>query len=328
MKYAIPFILFLAALPLHSAEPDPKALFVQGNAAFNAGDFVAAADLFRQAWAAKPSWKLLYNIGQAEAAAKRYGLALDAFENYLAEGGDEIDNERNNTVMDEIRRMRMLVGSVEVDAPNGAELFVDGASRGVAPFGVVRIEIGLRQVVIRLDGVVIHEAQTKIAGGVTTKIVAKAPTENPTEPPPAGPSDKEPGAETPTAAPADRPVEEHPAKDGPSPLLVAGWTLTGLGAAALIVGGVMGGLALSGESALADDCPEQVCTDADLQDDIDAVTLKANLSTALLIGGGALAATGAVLLIVGFKKRKSESAVQLLPRGAPGFAGLTLEGRF
>ena len=55
--------------------------------------FKEAADAFRLANHLRRSWKLLYNIGQCEAAAKRYGMALDAFERYVAEGGFSLKAE-------------------------------------------------------------------------------------------------------------------------------------------------------------------------------------------------------------------------------------------
>jgi tetratricopeptide (TPR) repeat protein len=70
-------------------DADPaKAAFAGGSRLFDKGDFPAAAEAFREANRLNPSWKLYYNIGRAEAAAERYGLALEAFEQYLAEGGD------------------------------------------------------------------------------------------------------------------------------------------------------------------------------------------------------------------------------------------------
>ncbi|MCK9461397.1 MAG: hypothetical protein M0R80_17340 [Proteobacteria bacterium] len=81
-------------------EADPaKAAFGLGGELFDKGDYAAAADAFREANRLKPSWKLFYNIGQAEAAGRRYGLALEAFERYLIEGGDEIAADRNDEVI-------------------------------------------------------------------------------------------------------------------------------------------------------------------------------------------------------------------------------------
>ena len=69
-------------------DPKDKAVqaFQEGKRLYGDKKFKEAADAFRLANHLRRSWKLLYNIGQCEAAAKRYGMALDAFERYVAEG--------------------------------------------------------------------------------------------------------------------------------------------------------------------------------------------------------------------------------------------------
>jgi tetratricopeptide (TPR) repeat protein len=84
-----------------SAEDPNKAAeeaYESGQPFFAEQRFVESADSFRKAYELKPSWKIFYNIGQAESAAKRYGSALDAFEQYLADGGDEIDATQTRKV--------------------------------------------------------------------------------------------------------------------------------------------------------------------------------------------------------------------------------------
>jgi hypothetical protein len=49
---------------------EAKELFHDGIDAFERGDYKQAAEAFRKAYTAKESWKVLYNIGQAEAAVE------------------------------------------------------------------------------------------------------------------------------------------------------------------------------------------------------------------------------------------------------------------
>jgi len=112
-----------------AGDEEAKEWHSQGLELFEAQQYSRAAEAFRRAWALKPSWKLLYNIGQAEAAASQYGLALDAFEAYLVEGADDVPAERHEEVLAEIQRLRVLVGVVELSAPGGAELVVDAIER-------------------------------------------------------------------------------------------------------------------------------------------------------------------------------------------------------
>ena len=72
---------WMVAAPSLGQERDEAAkMFDQGKKHFNEGAFVQAAGAFRKANELRPNWKLLFNIAQSEAAAKRYGLALEAFE--------------------------------------------------------------------------------------------------------------------------------------------------------------------------------------------------------------------------------------------------------
>ena len=93
-------LLILAALPLfsHSAQADDMSdalkAFENAKVLFHELKYKEAADSFREAYKLKPNWKLLYNIGQSEAAGKRHGLALQAFESYLSQGGDDIEESR------------------------------------------------------------------------------------------------------------------------------------------------------------------------------------------------------------------------------------------
>ena len=80
-----------------------KAEFSRGVELYNSGSYKEAAKAFRRANELKPSWSLLYNIAQSEAAAKNYGPAYEAFEEYLAKGGDDLTDERRETAL----RLRM-----------------------------------------------------------------------------------------------------------------------------------------------------------------------------------------------------------------------------
>jgi len=114
--------------------------------------------------------------------------------------------------------------------------------------------------------------------------------------------------------------------------LVPGAVLTALGAAALITGAVTGGLALARSSDIkskcgTDDgtCPAEL--EDEVQPEIDAATTLGHVSTGMLVGGGAMAAVGVVLLIVrpgGVEPSRASSAIWF----APTWGGAMLFGRF
>jgi hypothetical protein len=299
-----------------------KAAFARGSKLFDKGDFPAAADAFREANRFNPSWKLYYNIGQAEAAAKRYGLALEAFEQYLAEGGDEVAPDRNNEVMKEIKRLRELVGSVEIKAPEGAAIFVDDFEHGKAPLpGAIKLSAGIdHSIRAEKDGAVLESRTIRVSGGDTTvvELGLPKPEEGPAPVPAAG-------------AGQDAPSPASAATDA-SPLKLWGWVTLGVGAAVAIGGGVVGGMALSLDKQLKKDCTNNECPPAQ-HDDIAKRDKLGVASTALIAAGAAVAATGAVLLIVGYKKDETSDApgtaeVSFVPAAGPGFAGAALMGRF
>lgn len=109
-----------------------RGLFREGAAFFKKSEYSKAAESFRAAYKMRPNWKVLYNIAQSEAAAKRHGLALTAFERYLALGGDDVVEARQKEVEKEIERLKKMVGYVTVEAPEGATILVDGVEYGVA----------------------------------------------------------------------------------------------------------------------------------------------------------------------------------------------------
>jgi len=278
-----------------------KAAFEEGKELFEAGEYARAADAFRRADAIRPNWKLLYNIGQCEAAAKRFGLALDAFERYLVQGGDEIDRERQGEVREELVRLRDMVGFVRISAPEGAMVLVDGVERGLAPLDrdlPVAASVGHTAEAV-VDGETVARRVFQVSGGRTGEVDLTAPTPETREPEPASRK---------------------------SLLWPVGWVGVGLGGALLVGGGVTGGLALRKDGDLSDECPGGTCYSGSyhLLDQRDRL---AAASTALFVTGGAIAAAGAVLLIIDATRggeRSDGADVSLLV--GPG--GVALTGRF
>jgi len=313
-------------------EEQAKDAFNEGATLFTQGDFEGSAEAFRRAYALKPSWKLLYNIGQSEAAAKRHGPALEAFEKYLSQGGDDIPEERRDEVVNELERLRPVVGTLEIDAPDGALVVIDGVVRGASPLpGLVRVSAGVDHTVqIRLGKEVLAN-RTVSVGGRENLVVSVASEGDDTETGTTGPAPEpttlpapEPTGEGPSAAPGDR-------ADGPSALATAGWITLGLGAACAIAGAITGGVALSDNKELDQECNDaDGCPAADYADQLDKRDALATASTVMIGVGAAAVAAGIVMLIVDHKRSAEEPAagVSLAPMAAPGLGGLAVKGRF
>jgi hypothetical protein len=107
-----------------------EAAFQRGITAYKAGKMDKAVQEFRRANSLKPTWKIQYNIGQCEAALRRYGLAIEAFELYLGQGGDEVPKPRQDEVLQELDRMRRMVGTIVVKGESGIDIYVDKVIHG------------------------------------------------------------------------------------------------------------------------------------------------------------------------------------------------------
>jgi hypothetical protein len=296
-------------------EKKARASFNAAVEKFDAGDFEGAVGLFREAYTLNPSWKLLYNIGQCEAARKRYGEALDVFEQYLSEGGDEVPADRREEVIAELKRLREMVGMIEIAAPDGAAVLVDGVPRGAAPLpGRIRVAAGVDHAVrIELDGAVLVDRSVRVGGGEELLVEAKP----------------EPEAPAPVVAPAPAPA---PADDGIAErnrkLRIAGWAAIGVGGAAVVAGVVTGALALSANRSVEDSCPGGECP-AGQADEVDGRDRLARGTDVLLFAGAAIAATGVVLVAVFREKETSaEPAVAVAPVIVPNGGGAAAAWRF
>lgn len=132
-----------------------------------------------------------------------------------------------------------------------------------------------------------------------------------------------------TPPPPPPPVDPEPSNAG----AVIGWLLVGSGAAALITGGVLGGLALSAEGNA-----EGASSLQEFQDEEESASSLALGADILFGAGGALAIAGIVMLIIRTTRGDEgdeeseldeENEVSLMPLflGQNGL-GLTLSGQF
>jgi len=133
-----------------------------------------------------------------------------------------------------------------------------------------------------------------------------------------------PQATAPPAAVGPSAVEPADARAAISPLA---WAAFGVGAAGLVVGTVAGAIAVSQDSALEDDCPNELCPEAK-KPDFDRMVATANVSTAGFVVAGVGATVGVILLLTSdtATDESAESAVAIQP--VLGFGTAALIGRF
>ena len=299
-----------------------KAAFAEGRSFFERGEYERAAEAFREAHELSPNWKLLYNIGQCEALAKRPGLALQALEAYLVHGGDDVPAARREDVLAEVERLRKMVGAVEISAPDGARILLDGTERERAPLpGPMMIAAGVKHdLVIRLGERVLLSRPVRVSGGQTVSVVTKADQEATRAPAADVRAESGGGGEPP-------PMVE-PADEGGASLSTWGWTSAGVGGALLIGGGITGGMALSINGELESRCVDGVCIEPADQNENDKMQSLATATNVLIGVGVAAVATGVILLVVDGDEDEEEAPVAVGPTVGRAFSGVQISGRF
>ncbi len=101
-----------------------------GQAVFEAGEYDQAAEYFRKAYELESDWRILYDIARCEAKAKRHGVALATYKEYMALGGGNFDPKHAGEVKAEIQRLQYEVGYLEIKVPGHLVVMVDGIKRG------------------------------------------------------------------------------------------------------------------------------------------------------------------------------------------------------
>ena len=139
--------------------------FKEGVAAFEAGRTEEALGRFERAYALRPSYKILFNIAQAQAELGRLSNAIRTFEKYLQDGSDDITPGRRAKVEAEIKRLRLMeesaappppgpskndtstpdapVLNTEIDPRPRSGLLFDLAPWGAAGLGATTLTIGI-----------------------------------------------------------------------------------------------------------------------------------------------------------------------------------------
>jgi hypothetical protein len=108
----------------------------------------------------------------------------------------------------------------------------------------------------------------------------------------------------------------------------------GVGVAGVAAGAITGLMAISSVSSQKNDChssaPGDCVNHAQALQDHDSASTLSTVSTVAFIAGGALLATGAVLFFTAPRSTEGSQAarVEVIPSAAPGWAGLSVAGRF
>jgi hypothetical protein len=158
-----------AVTPAVKAEAERH--FQRGLELYDEDDFQGARIEFGRAYQVIPNFHVLYNLGQVNFQLQDYAAALRAFEKYLAEGGTTLTRERREEVERNVGKLRARVASLEITAPAGAVITVDGAPAGTAPLGApIQVSAGRRVVRATLPAREPAERTLELAGGDTARV--------------------------------------------------------------------------------------------------------------------------------------------------------------
>ncbi|MBN1774247.1 MAG: tetratricopeptide repeat protein [Deltaproteobacteria bacterium] len=278
------------ALPAEGSpgsEPDPQAAagqaFEIGMRLMEEQNWAGALAAFQRAYDLAPHYAVLFNIGFCQKQLQRYPEALEAFQRYLAEGGDQVRPEKRVEAEQAIADLQIFLSRVRVVVSvDGAEVRVDGVPRGTSPLPAPLV-LGAGHHLIEARAAEHRDARVEFdLGGAEERevsltletLVAVAPPPPPPPPPPPEPP--------PPEVPPPAPVEPDEWYDD-----WLGWTLGGVGLVATGIGTTI----LVGAAGSRDEASQL----ADLQDAHNGLVDAADAS----LLGGTLAGVGAALLVTG-----------------------------
>ena len=289
-----------------------RAAFDDGTALFDAQEYAQAAVAFRRAYELEPSWKLLYNIAQCDAASRRYASAAETFERFLFLGADEIPIERRREVEAEIDRLRRLVGYVEIIAPDDSVIFINNEERGKTPLpGKLMVNASeVHDLRVVHEGAVLLSRSIRVSGTQSIEIEVHDTKEEST-----------------TSAPETHPQAPVIKTDRWQPVKTVGIVSASIGGALLVAGAVTGGMALGKSNELADECPDRDQCAKEYEDTLDSGKSLQKATNVLLVTGAILSVSGVALAIAAHKKGLNES-IQVSPVIGKNLSGIVVGGRF
>jgi hypothetical protein len=186
-----------------------RARFKEGVEFYDKGQFEQARAAFLQAYALKKHPAVLLNLAWS---CLKSGHALDAeryFKQFLTEGKDATDKQRADAT-DGSNQARNKIGRIDVVAPQGTEITIDGDRVGAAPLGdPVAVEPGAHTVTFKGPDTATETQSVSVLGG--EKAIVRFGRKSASDAAPAGgapaPAPSAPPATPPAAAPTETPSE-------------------------------------------------------------------------------------------------------------------------
>jgi len=331
-------VLALAA-PAHAEDKDKaKEHFFKAKELVEEGALEKAIIEFKKSYEYKPVPLVTHNIAICYDELHQYADALFHYNRYLNEAKD-LSEDKKDAIKARIEKIKKFIGSLKLDVDEkGAEIIIDGKLIGQTPYGVIFLETGEHDLLLRKVGLPDFKKKFTIASGEVTTIDVPKPgkTEEKPEPPiEKPPPEKPPVVDKPkekppevVEKPKEKPKKEEAKKEkkprkkiGPGPF----WAMLSISGATLAASAITGGLALKAEK----DFNKQYIEDEDKWKPLERKANNLALTTDILIGvGAAAAATTIVLAIVTDFKGEEKSSVSVAPTVTADYTGIAVTGTY
>ncbi len=210
--------------------------FDRGVELYREGSLDAALVEFERAYELMPDYRLLFNLAQVQVERGEYVAAHKLFEQYMDQGGSNIERSRRDAVTQELQSLRKRIGEVAVDSnvPD-AEVLVNGVNVGTTPLKErIRVNAGTVELTVQKRGYSARSHTVKVAGEERARVVFQLEQEL-KEPP----AQRERSGGVPTAPPPR------------TPNYLPFWISTGVTTTLAATAGVFGYLAIKADKNLS-----------------------------------------------------------------------------
>ena len=333
-----------------SATAEARARFEEGIKLAEAGEHESARLKFSQAWALFKSPAILFNLARSEQLTNHPVEALEHYRQFAKTPPDpKVTDVQRQRAAENIAELAKKVGQIEIEAPTGARITVDGRAVEAGTTDPVPVTPGKHVVEAVFDGKVKSVTVECTVGTITkAKLIESASVGPAASPPPRNASTESnngSGSGSKSGSKSDSTTTSPPAEEQAgfwtpgriAGLGVFGGGLIGLGAGVGFhmaaeqseknVNALRGSLPEPRSSACNVPGNEVTCTK--LRVEIDNQNMRNDIRTGLFIGGGVLVVGGAVLFLVSSPKSEpTRGGPRVIPFASSRDAGIAVIGRF
>ena len=247
-KLGASIALALAFAPGVAWADGADALFDQGLARMESGDYEHGCPKIAESYSLDPRPGVLFTLAECEARRGRLATAVRRYGDYLTLHASlpldakKKQGKRDKAAREQVAKLRPLVPELTLilhpNAPRGTLVWRDGVPVPADDLGMaIRLDPGPHQVSLQGPRAPVTQMKVTLERGDKKVLrLLPAPPRTPAVDPPLVPPDH---AQAPSGASGQR---------------IAGWVTGSLGVAALVVGAIAGGMAVAKKSAVDDNC--------------------------------------------------------------------------